>query len=95
MNKNGQVIFYGMMLAVVIIILALAFAAPVKQIIDSVRANSTDVGGIESIGMNCTDSSISPFQNAACMTTDLTIFYFVGGLIFVAGIILTAKILFQ
>lgn len=91
MNSRGQVIFFGLMLAIVIIILALGLAGPTKETIDNVRGNTT--GDI--VGMNCTDSSISNFQNAACITTDLTIFYFIGGLIFLAGIILSAKILFQ
>ncbi len=95
MNSKGQVIFFGLMLAIVIIILALGLSGPVKQTIDNVRANSTTTDGVESIGMNCTDASISNFQNAACITTDLTIFYFIGGLIFLAGIILSSKILFQ
>lgn len=88
MDTHGQVVFYGLMIAIVIIVVALALAAPVKEIVDSARANST----INPEGMDCTNSSISDFQKGACHTVDLTIFYFIGGLIFLAGIVIRARV---
>ncbi len=91
MDNKGQVIIYGLMLCVIIIVMALALARPIQETVDSARANSTE----NSQGMNCTDASISNFDNAACIAADLSIFYFIGGLIFVSGVILTSRILFS
>ena len=86
MNKSGQVIIYAFMVALVVIILALSLAPSVKVFTDDARNETT--------GMNCTSPDLSNYDKAACVTTDMTIFYFIGGLIFIAGIIITAKIVF-
>lgn len=78
------------MLSIAVLILALALAGPVKSFVDDARNVSTDT----TIGMDCTNSSISNFDKGACIVSDLSIFYFIGGLIFVAGAVLTAKIVF-
>ena len=91
-NKKGQVLFYSFMLGILILILALAFTEPVKNQIDSIRNATTDEG---TVGLDCTNSSISDYDKGACIVADLTIFHFVGGLIFIAGAIITAKLIFQ
>lgn len=85
MNKRGQVIFYTFMLAVIVIVLALALAFPVKQATDNART-----------AMNCSDgTTISMFDNATCFIQDVTPVYIIGGFIALAGIIFGAKILLQ
>ena len=89
-NKKASVMIYSVMLGVVVIILALALAPAGKQVIGS--AMNVTVG--DSIGMDCGNSSISNFQKAACVVTDFSLFYFFGGLIFVAGTIIVGRIVF-
>lgn len=90
MNTNGQVIIYGFMLMIVIIILALALAPAINQSTNIARNATLN----DTIGMDCSNNSISDFQKAACVTTDLSGFYFIGILIFIGGSILVAKIIF-
>lgn len=73
------------MIALVVIVLALALASPVKSFTDEARNESN---------MDCENSSISDFDKGACIVADITIFHFVGGLIFIAGAVLTARIVF-
>lgn len=89
MDNKGQVVVFGLMMGVVIIILALALAGPIKQSVDTARNTTTESG---EPGLDCTNSSITQEQKAACVAADLTLFYFVIGLIFIAGIVITAKI---
>ena len=91
LKKKGQVQLYVFMLAMVIIILALAIAPAVKQSVDIAR-NQTNG---DTIGMDCSNSSISNFQKAGCIAADITIFHFIGGLIMIAGSVLAAKIIFS
>jgi uncharacterized protein (UPF0333 family) len=92
MNNKAQVMIYGFMLAVTIIILAMAFAYPIWQAADNARSETTDAGGI---GLNCTNPNLSNYDKSACIITDLTPFYFVGILVFIAGVVITAKIVFN
>jgi len=73
------------MIALVVIVLALALAGPVKSFTDEARNESN---------MDCDNSSISDFDKGACIVADITLFHFVGGLIFIAGAVLTARIVF-
>lgn len=91
MNKQGSVAIYALMIGLVIIILALALAPAVKESTDTaMNASSGDTAGLD-----CNNESISSFYKAACIGTDLTLFYFIGSLIFIGGIIVTAKITFS
>ena len=90
MNKSGSVIIFAMMLGMVIIILALALAPAAQDFITSAMNESSG----DAIGLDCTNESISSFDKAACIATDLTLFYFVGILIFIGGLVITAKITF-
>lgn len=88
MNKRGQVFFYTMMLALVIIILTLALAPTGKEFVD----NAMNVSTGDAIGLDCSNSSISNFDKGACVVTDFSVFYFFGGLIFIAGAIGLARV---
>ncbi len=72
MNKKGQVIFVGFMIMLVMILLAFGMAPMVKEIIDQTR-NSNN--------MDCDNESISDFDKVACVTTDISMFYFIAGFI--------------
>jgi len=82
-DKKGQMIFVSLMVAITIIVLALAWAFPVRQAVDNARSD-----------MNCSDGTISNFDKAGCLVSDLTIFYFIGGLIAMVGIVVGARIAF-
>jgi hypothetical protein len=92
MNKKGQTIFFTLMLAITVIILALALAFPTKQIVDLTTNFSGDTPSTIQT-LNCNDASISNFDKATCRITDISQFYFIGGLIFLAGGILAARVL--
>jgi len=83
MNNKGQVFFFAFMLGIVIIVLALAFAPGLKKNNEDLRSASN---------LNCGNDTISTFDKATCTVTDVTLFYFIGGLIFIAGAVITAKI---
>jgi len=89
-NKKGSVLIYGLMLGILVIFLALALAPVVQEFTDSAR-NET-VG--DKIGLDCNNDSISSFNKATCLATDLNLFYFIGSLILIGGLIVTAKIVF-
>ena len=78
------------MLGLIIIVLALALAPAVSQFTTSaMNASSGDV-----IGLDCDNVSIDNFMKATCVATDMTLFYFIGILIAIAGAVVTAKFFF-
>ena len=83
MNNRGQVVFYTLMIGIVIIIIGLALAPVVQDFITDARNETT--------GMDCDNSSISDFDKAGCITSDLTLFYFIAGLIFLGGAVIAAR----
>lgn len=89
MDAKGQAFLVAIMVAIVFIILALAFAPAIKSFITDARSPSTDT----SVGLDCSNSSISNFDKANCVVTDSFLPYFVGFLIFAGGAILGAKLL--
>ena len=89
-NKRASVMIYSIMLSLVIIILALSLAPVGKEFINS--AMNESVG--DTIGLDCNNESISNFNKATCIVTDFSLFYFFGGLIFIAGIIVTGRVIF-
>ena len=91
LNKKGQVFFYALMLGFTLLVLALALAGSIKDTVDSARAATMDEG---QPGLDCSNSTISTFDKGACIVSDLTIFHFIGGLIFIAGAVITAKLIF-
>jgi len=67
----------------------------VYDIINLTIDYSTTSGTTASVtlGMNCSTTD-DDFVKAACIATDLNLFYFIGGLIFLGGAILTARTIF-
>ena len=94
MNNRGQVIFFTFMLALTVIVLALGLAFPVKETIDNATNSSNNSQATDPSGtLNCNNSTLSNFDKGACVVADMSMFYFLGGLIFIAGSILAARIL--
>lgn len=91
MNNKGQIIIVTFMIGLVVAILALALAPAVKQFTDDARNESTD----SSIGLDCDNDSISNFKKAGCVATDITLPYFVGFLLLLAGAIVTGRLILQ
>ena len=85
-NKQGSVVVYGLMVGLVILILGLALAPAVSEFTTGAMNETT--------GLNCSSELISNFDKAACVANDLTLLYFIGGVILIAGAIITAKIVF-
>lgn len=73
---------YKLMVLVAIIILALVFINPLKDVLRDVR--DTDQ-------LDCTNSSISFGEEATCLITDLTLPYFVMALIIFGFIFFFSK----
>lgn len=90
MNKRGQVIFYGFMMGIVVIILALALAYPLRQSVDIAMNSSSDTN----IGMDCSNESISDFDKISCYAVDLSPFYLVGSIIMIGGVFFLGRIIF-
>jgi len=90
MNNNGQVVFFTFMLALTVLVLALALAFPVKEAIDD-ATNYTNNSTVTNL--DCNNPSISTFDKGACIVADLSMFYFIGGLIFLAGTVIAARVL--
>ena len=93
MNKSGQVMIYGVMLGLVVIILAMALAPSIKQNNDNIRNTTYDSG--VSNGLDCSNTAISNFDKATCIAADMNLFIFVGGIILVGIAVITAKIVFS
>jgi len=91
MNNNGQVIFFTLMIGITVLVLAMALAFPVKEAVD----DTTNYSGTSTSPqtLDCNNGSISKFDKGACLVADTSMFYFIGGLIFLVGSILAAKIL--
>jgi hypothetical protein len=84
LTKKGQVIFYGFMLMVTVFILILALTYPVKEATTNARTN-----------MNCSSSTLSDYDKAACTEIDLTLPYFIVGVLAIGGVMLGAKVIFS
>lgn len=101
LNNKGQVLFYSFMLGLTLVVLALALAPAIKQVVDSARNSTTEAtiwNGTDYVGgqgLDCGNPAISYYDKAACISSDLTIFQFIGIMIFIAGSIITARIIFQ
>lgn len=86
LNNKGQVFFFTFMIGVTLIVLALALAPVLVDRTTDAR-NSTN--------LDCNNASISTFNKATCYVTDLSPFYFVAGMIFIAGAVIGARVVFQ
>lgn len=86
MNNKGQVVIFTLMLSIVIIILALAFAPVLKQSVEDARNPDS---------LDCSNTSISNFDKLGCLSTDASLFGFIGIAIFLAGSIIGARVIFN
>ena len=92
MNTKAQASAVAFMLAIVIILLALSFA-PILNDITTQASNKTSSDLGEVGGMDCSNSSISDFQQAACWTMDIGQSYFIIGIIAIAGMVIAARLI--
>jgi hypothetical protein len=90
MNKKGVVSLFSIMFAVLIIILILALATPLTEFANTARNASTST----TLGLDCDNSSISNFDQAACLTTDISAPFFIAAIIGLAGVIVGARLVF-
>ena len=81
-NKSGQVLFYTLMLASLVLVLALVLAPIIKQLISQTQTD-----------MNCSDPSISEWDKATCYGWDIVLWFMIGLFIILAFIILGAKVM--
>ena len=89
---KGQASAVAFMVAIVILLMALAFAPVVNEITTkSMNESSAELGEVG--GMNCTSTYISNSQKAVCWTMDITQSYFIIGLIALGGVVIAARIL--
>lgn len=87
--KKAQIRILALMLGITIIILALALAPSIKTFTDDAMNSSTST----TLGMDCSNSSISNFDKAACIGVDMGGFYFLAAIIFIGGSVAVAKVL--
>lgn len=90
MNRKGQLFFFTLMLAVVVIILALALTPVVRETVNDARNTTTSDGAA---GLDCDNSSISDFDKSACVITDISSPYFFGILLGIAGAAIGARVI--
>ena len=69
MNKKGQWVIAGVLIAVMVFIIAVQFIQPLKNEINTARSPPN---------LDCTNASISTGQKATCVITDFYLFYFLG-----------------
>jgi len=89
MNKKGSATFYVLMLGIVVFLLGLYLAPTVSEFTTNAMGNSTGEFG----GLDC-DNSTDVFIKSTCIVTDMSLFYFIGSLIFIAFAVATARIIF-
>lgn len=91
MNNKAQVSSVAFMLAIVILILALAFVPAMNETTTDVMNETNTIGEVG--GLNCTSSTISDFTKATCWVVDINQAYIIGGLIAIAGVVIASRIL--
>lgn len=87
--NRGQMAIYGLMLGIVVFVLALSLAPSVK--VFTSNAMSETVG--DTVGLNCSTTD-DIFIKSTCIVLDISLFYFIGILIIISAILVTAKYLF-
>ena len=91
MNNKGQVIFYTLMLATVIVIFAIAVAPVMKTFVDEARAPSSDTA----VGLNCTSDLISDYDKATCLAVDINFPFIILCILALAGTVIGSKVLLE
>jgi len=82
-NKKGQIIILKMMIAIVVLVIALAWITPIKE--------ATTSAGNSSSALNCSSSGLDYQQVATCTVLDFTLFYYLGALISIGMAFLAGK----
>ncbi|KKM72723.1 hypothetical protein LCGC14_1417670 [marine sediment metagenome] len=75
MNNKGQMLIFGFMMMMAIIVLIMG-VAPAGQDVLNLTMSSDN--------MDCDNSSISTFDKTACVAVDMGMFYFLIGLVALA-----------
>lgn len=89
MNNKGQATtVYFLMIGIVIVILALAFAPGLKSAVDTARGNQTSTQD----ALNCGNIT-NDWQRGTCFASDIFLPYFFFGMIGIALAIIGAKII--
>ena len=83
MNKKGQQIILSIMLSIIVLILVIAFSAPLKESI-TISRNTTHLNASNFSGM-------STANQATLIVLDMSLFYFIGTLIAVSIAFVTGK----
>ncbi len=86
MNRKGQVFFFTLMLAIVVLVLMFGLLPGIQESVSSARNQTT--------GMDCDNSSISDFDQATCIITDLTLPYWIMIMLGIVGAMIGAKVVF-
>ena len=90
LDKKAQTtVFFTLMLSISVLVLALALAPIIKSFVDDARAPTSDT----QVGLDCSNLSISDWDKATCTLQDLQTPYFFLGIIALAGVIVSAKLL--
>jgi len=94
MDKQGQVVFYTLMVGIVFVLLAIALAPVLKEFVDNARSDNFTTSPLapnNSTGLDCNNDAISKYDKATCVVSDLTLFHFIIGLVVLGGAIITAR----
>lgn len=87
LGSKGQVVLFTLMIAVVLIILAIAFAPVVKVFVDDAR-NTTST---TQVGLDCSNESISDYDKANCVAVDSYNWYWFAFIIGLAGAVVVGR----
>lgn len=85
-NSRGQVLFYTLMIAICVLVLAMAFSPVLKQSTETARNPSN---------LDCANDSISTFNKVTCIASDVSLPAFIIVMIALAGAIVGAKVVFS
>ena len=91
LDSKGQVVLFALMVAVVLILLAIAFAPVVKVFVDEARNSSSET----SVGLDCGNESISDYDKANCVAVDAFNWYWFAFLIGLAGAVVVGRKLLE
>ena len=75
MNNKGQILIFGFMIMMAIIVLIMGVAPAGQDILNQTMSSDN---------MDCYNNSISIFNRTACVAIDMGMFYFLIGLIAMA-----------
>lgn len=81
-NKKSQLVFLGLMVAIILFIAIIQLITPIKDQVSTARNESN---------LNCTNPNGSTGEKATCIMVDWWLFYFVGTAFAVAISAFTGK----